>query len=108
MKGKGVPLFFIFFCVFAMLLLSGLWATPSWAALGQQEQLFPRSPATADHKKFKELDQNFSSAPEVTSKACLKCHNLAGQQLEKSLHWTWRYEAEDGRILGKANVLNNF
>ena len=44
--------------------------------------------STADHSKFKELQQAFASGPEVT-KACLNCHNMAGHQVMKSIHWTW-------------------
>jgi cytochrome c2 len=44
--------------------------------------------STADHSKFKELQQNFKSGPEVT-KACLKCHTEAAKQIQKTTHWTW-------------------
>jgi hypothetical protein len=104
MKGKICP---VAVPVIVLVFLFGLYSY-GLASVEQSERLFPRSPSTADHKKFKELDRNFSKAPDVTAQACLKCHNLAGNQLEGSLHWTWRYQAEGGRVLGKANVLNNF
>ncbi len=47
-------------------------------------------------------------APEVT-KACLTCHNKAGHQFQKSIHWTWEYKNEKtGQTLGKRNLVNNF
>ena len=64
--------------------------------------------STADHSKFKELQQNFKSGPEVT-KACLTCHTEAGQQVMKTKHWTWDYlNPENNQRLGKKNVINNF
>ena len=46
--------------------------------------------------------------PEVT-KACLTCHNKAGHQFQKSIHWTWEYKNEKtGQTLGKRNLVNNF
>jgi hypothetical protein len=64
--------------------------------------------STADHSRFKELDRPFTSGPEVT-RACLKCHNRAAEQVEKSLHWTWEAPDEKGKkVLGKAHVLNNY
>lgn len=35
--------------------------------------------STADHTKFKALQQEFNSGPEVT-KACLSCHTQAAKQ----------------------------
>jgi cytochrome c1 len=64
--------------------------------------------STADHSKFKELQQNFKSGPEVT-KACLSCHTEASKQLHKTKHWTWEFiNTEKNQKLGKKNVLNNF
>ena len=57
--------------------------------------------STADHGKFKELQQTFTSGPEVT-KACLACHNTAGHQVMKSIHWTWEANSPTtGKKLGK-------
>ncbi len=64
--------------------------------------------STADHSRFPELDKPFASGPEVT-RACLKCHNRAADQVKKTLHWTWESVDESGRkVLGKAHVLNNY
>ena len=43
---------------------------------------------TADHSKFKELQREFASGPEVT-KACLTCHTEAALQIHRTKHWTW-------------------
>ena len=70
----------------------------------------PHSPNdTADHSKFKELQQEFKSGPEVT-KACLSCHTEAAKQVQKTIHWTWMSsEAGPDAKLGKAGlVVNNF
>jgi octaheme c-type cytochrome (tetrathionate reductase family) len=67
-----------------------------------------KSKTTADHSKFKELQGPFSSGPEVT-KACLSCHNKAGDQFSKNKHWTWEYEHPiTKQKLGKARLVNNF
>lgn len=66
------------------------------------------SSSTADHAEFKELQGPFSSGPEVT-KACLGCHNEAGHQFMKGIHWTWEYRHPvTGQTLGKKHLVNNF
>ena len=75
------------------------------AATGQvPEKLFK---STADHSKFKALQQDFKSGPEVT-KACLSCHTEASKQLHRTQHWTWEFLNPDGQRLGKKHVINNF
>ncbi|MBI3186500.1 MAG: tetrathionate reductase family octaheme c-type cytochrome, partial [Gammaproteobacteria bacterium] len=67
-----------------------------------------KTTSTADHSKFKELEQPFASGPEVT-KACLTCHTEAAKQVHLTKHWTWEFlNPENGQRLGKKNVLNNF
>ena len=64
--------------------------------------------STADHSKFKELQVDFKTGPEVT-KACLECHTEASKQIHKTAHWTWDYINPDtDQHLGKHNVINNF
>jgi octaheme c-type cytochrome (tetrathionate reductase family) len=64
--------------------------------------------STADHAKFKELQQDFRSGPEVT-KACLSCHTEAAKQVHKTKHWSWEFlNPENQQKLGKKNVINNF
>jgi len=64
--------------------------------------------STADHGKFKELQGVFNSGPEVT-KACIKCHTEASQQIHKTKHWTWEFLNPDNKQrVGKRNILNNF
>jgi len=66
------------------------------------------SESTADHSKFKELDKEFKTGPEVT-RACLSCHTEAAKQIHKTPHWTWDFvNPQTGQELGKKNVLNNF
>jgi octaheme c-type cytochrome (tetrathionate reductase family) len=63
---------------------------------------------TADHGKFKELQQDFKSGPEVT-KACLACHTEAAKQVHHSKHWTWEFtNPQNNQLLGKKHVINNF
>jgi len=70
-----------------------------------------RSPAhhlsTADHSKFKILNQDFSTGQEVTE-ACLSCHTEAGHQFQQTYHWTWKSVRGEQKGIGKKNVLNNF
>ncbi len=64
--------------------------------------------STADHSKFKELQQDFKSGQEVT-RACLSCHTEAAQQIMQTRHWTWEYTNPDtGQKLGKKTMLNGF
>lgn len=64
--------------------------------------------STADHSKFKELQRDFKSGPEVTQ-ACLSCHTEAAKQIMKTKHWTWDFlNPESKQRLGKKNVINNF
>lgn len=63
---------------------------------------------TADHSKFKELQQAFASGPEVT-RACLSCHTEAAKQIHLTKHWNWEFLNPDNKQrLGKKNILNNF
>ncbi len=63
--------------------------------------------STADHAKFKVLNQEFKTGPEVT-KACLTCHTEAGRQVHKTYHWTWESSGGVQKGIGKKNVLNNY
>jgi octaheme c-type cytochrome (tetrathionate reductase family) len=87
----------------------GAWANPAPEPTGAPTALpKPATTSTADHGKFKELQQVFKSGPEVT-KACLACHTEAARQVHKSKHWTWEFMNPDThQRLGKKNVINNF
>lgn len=64
--------------------------------------------STADHSKFKELQKEFTSGPEVT-KACLGCHTEAAKQVHLTQHWKWEFRNPDSQqLLGKKHVVNNF
>src|SRR6266487_6496445 len=58
------------------------------------------------HSRFKILQQDFQSGPEVT-KACLSCHKEASKQLHKTQHWKWEYVNDAGQLLGKRHIVNN-
>jgi uncharacterized protein involved in copper resistance len=73
--------------VFATLLALSALAAPLPAASPVAAAAAPQAPAdarkksasTADHSKFRELDKDFKSGPEVTE-ACLICHTEAARQ----------------------------
>ncbi|MBW7900893.1 MAG: tetrathionate reductase family octaheme c-type cytochrome [Rhodocyclaceae bacterium] len=68
----------------------------------------PKKQTTADHGKLEALKGPFKSGPEVTQ-ACLSCHNLAGHQVMKSIHWQWEADSPTtGKRLGKKWAANNF
>ena len=79
----------------------------SLALAGVEARYFPAPATTADHSKYQQLQGPFKRPEEVT-KACLTCHVKAGQQVKKTLHWTWNWPGPNGRKLGKAHVINNF
>ena len=63
---------------------------------------------TADHSKFKELQREFNSGPDLT-KVCLSCHTEAAGQIHRTKHWKWEYKNPDtNQVLGKKTVVNNF
>ncbi len=68
----------------------------------------PALNSTADHSKFKELQKDFQSGPEVT-KACLACHTEASKQVMHTQHWKWEFvNPQSKQNLGKMHVINNF
>ena len=63
---------------------------------------------TTDHSTLDALQGPFKTGPDVT-KACLSCHNKAGHQVMKSVHWTWdKISPTTGKRLGKKFAANNF
>jgi octaheme c-type cytochrome (tetrathionate reductase family) len=80
----------------------------SFGALGVSGTAAAANQSTADHGKFKELQRDFTSGPEVT-KACLTCHTEAAKQIHKTTHWTWEFRnPANDQVLGKRRVINNF
>jgi octaheme c-type cytochrome (tetrathionate reductase family) len=77
--------------------------------MAQQAVKEPHLWITADHTKHEVLKLHFTSGPEVT-KACLSCHNQAGLQFHKTIHWTWMDPNEPAeRKVGKGGLtVNNF
>ena len=64
--------------------------------------------STADHAKFKVLQQEFNSGLDVT-KACLSCHTEAAWQVMSTRHWTWEaLNPGADKPLGKKRIANNF
>ncbi len=96
---------------FMMLFAALLVLTGSWPGTAPAQEIstniVQKSQSTADHSRFKELDRQFASGPEVT-KACLKCHNLAASQFHDTIHWTWNGRKTDKKSEGKVKTLNNF
>ena len=77
-------------------------------ALHAQEDKPLKLNTTADHSKFKELQRQFNSGPELT-KACISCHTEAAGQIHRTKHWKWEYRnPTTNQLLGKKNVVNNF
>ena len=98
----------------ACLCLSGLFQCAPVSAATEthapEQKAAPKQPSksTADHSKFEALKGPFANGSEVT-KACLTCHNKAGHQFMKSIHWTWEYHnPKTGQTLGKKTLINNF
>ncbi len=67
--------------------------------------------AQADHSQFHVLQQEFTSAHDVTE-ACIYCHTKRDEEIMATSHWNWeRTEmlAGKGEVpVGKKNILNNF
>ncbi len=88
--------------------LAGWASVASPGLAGAQEPKPLKLSTTADHTKFKELQREFKSGPEVT-RACLTCHTEAAGQIHRTKHWTWEYRnPATGQMLGKKTVVNNF
>lgn len=107
----AITLLFFTWAHASQLPMDPAWSMPSAQTAPKSTEFGePHSPNyTADHSKFKELQQEFRSGPEVT-KACLGCHTEAAAQFHKTIHWTWLApEAKPENRLGKGGLaLNNF
>jgi octaheme c-type cytochrome (tetrathionate reductase family) len=76
--------------------------------LSERSAEYKKGASTADHGKFKELQKDFKTGPEVT-KACLECHTEAAHQVQHTKHWTWDVvNPESKKKLGKKNIINNY
>jgi octaheme c-type cytochrome (tetrathionate reductase family) len=90
-------------------------ALAAWLAIGAAglawgaEEAKPlKLNTTADHSRFKELQREFKTGPELT-RACLSCHTEAAGQIHRTKHWKWEYLNPDtGQTLGKKTIVNNF
>lgn len=72
-------------CLWAGVALTAQANPPDTATVTSSTQ---NSESTTDHSKLEALKGPFTSGPEVT-KVCLSCHNKAGHQVMKSIHWQW-------------------
>ena len=93
----------------AMLAGLAIWAAFAGPGVASAQEPKPlKLNTTADHSKFKELQREFKSGPEVTA-ACLGCHTEAALQIHRTKHWKWEYLNPDTKqMLGKKTVVNNF
>ena len=63
---------------------------------------------TTDHSKLEVLQKDFAKPEDVTA-ACLSCHQKAADQIQHTIHWTWRVAGPNGKIMGKyGDTLNNY
>ena len=91
--------------------LAALACSPSRTA-DDPRQHMPRRPAELSHAHFFD-GQRFADGPSVT-RACLRCHPRAAEEVMHTQHWTWLGEPElvpghEGpRRIGKRNLINNF
>ncbi len=92
-------------CLWAGVALTAQANPPDTATVTSGTQ---NSESTTDHSKLEALKGPFTSGPEVT-KVCLSCHNKAGHQVMKSIHWQWEATSPTtGKKLGKRHAANNF
>lgn len=88
--------------------LAGLFCPFALNALAANELKPLKLTTTADHSKFKELQREFQSGPDLT-RAYMGCHTEAAGQVQRTKHWTWAcLNPVSGQTLGKKSVLNNF
>ncbi len=113
---RGVPALCLFLWALLLLIPSSARATveeseQSFKSYDADRALDPEDKGkwlTASHRRHEALQQEFTSGPEVTA-ACLSCHNEAGEQMMRTIHWTWLCPADPTKKMGKAGLtLNNF
>ncbi len=76
-------------------------------ALARKAAQRPELWITADHSQHEILKQPFTSGEAVTA-VCLSCHNQAGIQFHKTIHWTWLDPHEDpAKGIGKGGLITN-
>ncbi len=64
---------------------------------------------TADHSKFKELQQQLRTPGRKSPRPACTCHTEAANQIHRTKHWTWEFlNPDNNQTLGKKNVINNF
>jgi octaheme c-type cytochrome (tetrathionate reductase family) len=72
-----------------------------------------KEPLFTDHESAEALQGPFEKPMQVT-KACLNCHREAGDELVRTVHWTWQGPSplmvghETDVTVGKMTTINNF
>lgn len=72
------------------------------------------TPKVRDHVDHSAFFRDPFQSPSDVTRACLRCHESAGRQMLRSVHWTWQGEptavpGHEGKVaLGKKNAMNNF
>lgn len=67
--------------------------------------------ADVDHSEFFDAEVE---TPEQVTRACLECHETAGQDFIKTAHWLWKgktpfvKEHETDNKFGKINLMNGY
>jgi hypothetical protein len=90
---------------------TGAEATTEHRDIDRPWDSMPRRPAHVDHKDL--FEGTFETGQEVT-RACLSCHEKAGEQVIHTAHWRWqsdpvKVEGRDQPVsTGKKNTINNF
>jgi octaheme c-type cytochrome (tetrathionate reductase family) len=86
----------------------------SVARAGGGDEGMPKRPAVRDHLDHAPyFTTKFATPPDVT-RACLRCHPKAAQEVMQTQHWQWLGDAvvvpghAGAQRIGKKNLLNNF
>ncbi len=105
LMGLGITLILIAFPIYLFTLEPPVVAADPWTRLPD------RTTPPLDHSTL--LKGPFTTGSDVT-RACLSCHEEAGDQVIHTSHFTWLSEPEaipgrdDPQQIGKANLINNF
>jgi len=98
----------LYLYLFLFIFVSALQTSASPKAENEEPGSELRKWTTADHKDIPLLQQDFKTPEEVTQ-ACNFCHTEAADQIHKTIHWTWKCDADKTGKMGKGGItLNNF
>ncbi|MFL7813672.1 MAG: tetrathionate reductase family octaheme c-type cytochrome [Anaerolineales bacterium] len=105
--------------LFGLVLIVSLIAIPLVIFLPAGEKSSPDDPwenvpLRVPHTDHSDIVQGPFETPQDVTRACLKCHEDAADQVMATVHWTWesqpyQLEGRDSPItVGKKNSINNF